>query len=247
MRKFADLHLKPPSLVDLEQTRSLIDKSAQLGFRMVGLSLPPTVENNEVKRLRTICHEAGVDLATRVDLTPKSRRELLDGLRRLRRRFELVSVFCTSKVVARQAAKDRRVDLLSFPYTNSRRVIFDRAEAELASSALACLEIDLTPLLSLKGFPRIHLLSLLRREVAMAKRLKVPVVLSSGAAHVRFLRRPQDLAFLGALFDLDLPLALEALSDTPFKIVERNRQKLSPDFVTLGVRVVRRRDCCPVG
>jgi RNase P/RNase MRP subunit p30 len=243
MRKFVDLHLKP-SLENFEQVKSMIAKSAQLGFEMVGLSFPPEINDDELKRVRKICQDADVELVTRVDLTPRSRRKLLTDLRRLRRRFEIVNVLCASKVVARQAAKDRRVDLLSFPAPRHPKVLFDRAEAELASSSLACLEINMQPLLSLRGFERIRLLSVLRREVAVANRLKVPIVLSSGAAHPRFLRKPQDLASLGMLFGLDLPLALDALSDAPLRIVERNRQKLSSDYVASGVRVVRRRDCC---
>lgn len=243
MRKFADLHLKP-SLEDLKQVKNMIDKSAELGFQMVGLAFPPKTAAEEMNQLRKMCRDVDVELTTRIDLAPKSRRELLNDLRRLRRRCEIVSVFCASKVVARQAAKDRRVDLLSFPVAKYPKVFFDHAEAELASSALACLEIDLQPLLSLRGFARIRLLSVLRREVATAKSLKVPITLSSGATDMRFLRKPQDFASLGMLFGLDLPLALEALSDTPFSIVERNRQKLSPDYVASGVRVVRRRDCC---
>ena len=246
MRKFVDLHLKP-SLEDFEQVKRVINKSAELGFQMVGLSLPAKIAVDEVNRIRNVCHDAGVELVTRVDLAPRSRHELLHGLRRLRRRFEIVSVFCASKVVARQAAKDRRVDLLSFPVAEYPKVFFDRAEAELASSASACLEIDMQPLISLRGFARIRLLSVLRREVAVAKSLKVPIVLSSGATDMRFLRKPQDMASLGMLFGLDLPLALDALSDTPLGIVGRNRQKLSPDYVASGVRVVRRRDCCLTG
>ena len=246
MRKFADLHLKP-SLKDLEQVKNMIGKSVELGFQMVGLPFPSKTGIDEVSRLRKICRDAGVELVSRVDLAPRGRRELLNDLRKLRRRFEIVNVFCTSKIVARQAAKDRRVDLLSFPAAKFPKVFFDRAEAELASSALACLEIDMRPLLSLRGFARIRLLSVLRREVAAAKRVKVPIVFSSGATDVRFLRKPQDFASLGMLFDLDLPLALDALSETPLRIVEMNRQKLSPDYVASGVRVVRRRDCCLSG
>lgn len=246
MRKFADLHLRP-SLEDFEQVKSIINKSAELGFQLVGLSLPPKIGIDEVNWIRRICRDAGVELATRVDLAPKGRHELLNVLRKLRRRFEIVNVFCASKVVARQAAKDRRVDLLSFPVAEYPKVFFDRAEAELASSASACLEIDMQPLISLRGFARIRLLSVLRREVVMAKSLRVPIVLSSGATDMRFLRKPQDMASLGMLFGLDLPLAMVALSDTPLGIVGRNRQKLSPDYVASGVRVVRRRDCCLTG
>lgn len=241
MRKFADLHLKP-SLQDLAHVRGMIDKSAELGFHMVGLSLPSTIGAGNMNQLRTMCRDAGVEFAARVDLVPRGRQELLNGLRRLRHEFEIVNVFCVSKVVARQAAKDGRVDLLSFPVAGYPKVFFDHAEAELASNSAAGLEIDMQPLLSLRGFARIRLLAVLRREVATAKSLKVPIIWSSGATDLHFLRKPGDMAYLGMLFGLDLPLALEALSDTPLGIVERNRKKLSPDYVAPGVRVVRRRD-----
>jgi ribonuclease P/MRP protein subunit RPP1 len=242
MRKYVDLHLKP-SIEDFELTKNMIHKSAELGFKMVGLTYPPNINAEEIKQTRKICHEAGIELVTRVDLKPKNRRELIDNLRRLRRKFEIVSVLCASKVVARQAAKDRRVDLLSFP-TEHPRIFFDHAEAELASSALACLEIDIQPILLSKGFPRIRLLNILRKETTTAIDMNVPIVLSSGATSPWSLRRPQDLASLGFLFGLDLPYALDALSETPLRIVERNRQKLSPDYVAPGVRVVKRGDCC---
>jgi len=244
MRKYVDLHLKPPP-EDFELTKNLIYKSGELGFRMVGLTFPPNVDAEKIKQTRKICHDAGVELVTRVDLKPGNRRELIDGLRRLRRKFEIVSVLCTSKAVARQAAKDRRVDLLSFPMTERPRAFFDHAEAKLASSALACLEIDTQPILLSKSFLRIRLLNILRKETTTAIDTKAPIVLSSGATSPWFLRKPQDLASLGFLFGLDLPYALDALSETPLKIVERNRQKLSPDYVAPGVRVVRRGDCCP--
>jgi RNase P/RNase MRP subunit p30 len=39
------------------------------------------------------------------------------------------------------------VDLLNFPHLDYHKRFFDRAEAELASSSLATLEVDIKPLL----------------------------------------------------------------------------------------------------
>jgi len=241
MTKFMDLHLCAP-FRDAEQLRKIVTKSSELGYRLVGMPLPPNVECDEVERLRKMCSEAGLDLASRIDLTPRNTHELLASLRRLRRKFEVVSVLCTSKPIARQAAKDRRVDVLSFSFTKTRNRFFDRAEAELASESSSSLEIDMAPLLSLEGFLRIRLISSLRREVAIAKSFRVPVVISSGTTNHYLLRSPHDYSALAMLFDMDSSLALSALSDTPLRIVERNRLKLSPDFVAPGLRVVRRRD-----
>jgi len=241
MTKFVDLHLCAP-FRDVEKLRKMVTKSFELGYNLVGIPLPSNVEPDEVERLRKICSEADLDLVSRVDLTPKNTHELLNNLRRLRRKFEVVSVLCMSKPIARQAAKDRRVDLLSFPVAKPRNRFFDSAEAELASESSSSLEIDMTPLLSLEGFLRIRLISSLRREVAIAKSFRVPVVISSGATNDYLLRRPHDYSALAVLFNMDTSLALNTLSEIPLRIVERNRLKLIPDFVAPGLRVVRRRD-----
>jgi len=70
------------------------------------------------------------------------------------------------------------------------------------------------------------------------------VVASSGAASEYLLRTPQDYAALATVFDLPLPLGLQALSENPRSIVERNREKLSPGYVAPGIRVIRRGGNC---
>jgi RNase P/RNase MRP subunit p30 len=165
-------------------------------------------------------------------------------VRRLRRKFEVVCVSCENKAVARQAAKDRRVDLLSFPLLDFRRRFFDRAEAELASNSFAALEVDVKPLLVLEGPMRVRLLSSLRREVAIAKKFHVPVVISSGVSKELLLRKPREMAALAFLFGLDEISGLEAVSQSANLIVERNREKLSSGFVAPGIRVVKEgKDC----
>lgn len=243
MRKFVDLHLRP-SIEDLDQVENMVRKSSELGYHLVGISLPPDIKRDEISQLQKICRDSKTDLVTRADFVPKTRRELLNDLRHFRRRFEVISVVCTSKTVARQAAKDRRVDLLSFPSIDPRRRFFDDAEAELASKALSSLEIDMALLLSSKGFSRIRLISCLRKEVAIAKRFRVPVVISSGATNESLMRGPHDYASLASLFDMPLSLALRALSEDPLTMVERNRGKLSPDYVAEGVRIIRRKNDC---
>ena len=239
--KFTDLHLCAPS-DNLEQARRLISKSAELGYSQVGVPLMPNVREEAVDQLRQITAEAGLDFVTRLDLAPRSSGELLAGLRRFRRRFEVVSVLCISKSVARQAAKDRRVDLLCFRSFDSSKRFFDRAEAELASASSAAFEIDLAWLLSsLESRSGVSVFSRLRREVATASGFDVPLVISSGASEPLLLRKPRDFAALTLLFGLDESRAKEAVSVNPSAVVERSRRKQSADYVSPGVRLVERR------
>lgn len=239
----ADLHLCP-DVRSAEQFSQLVDRASRLGYHLIAITLPAGFAEKELDDVRHICREARIDLASRIDLKPRTPEELIRNLRKFRRKFELVAVLCESKNVARQAAKDRRVDLLSFPWIDFRRRFFDAAEAQLASDSLASLEIDMKPLLVLEGPGRIRLLSCLRREVAIARRFHVPIVVSSGVSDEFLMRRPMEMASLASLFDLDQTSAVRGVSENPVAIVKRNRAKLSSRFIAPGIRVIRRGTDC---
>ncbi|MEM2394118.1 MAG: RNase P subunit p30 family protein [Candidatus Bathyarchaeia archaeon] len=242
-RIFADLHLKP-DLSDMEKTRRMIMKAAELGYRVVAVPLPLNSAENYIKKLRSLCQEFSIDFASRLDLKPKTAEELVHHLRKFRRRFEIICAICESKAVARQSAKDHRVDLLNFPDIDFRRRFFDEAEAELASKSLSSLEIDVKPLITLEGLARVRFLAILRREVAIARNFQVPIVISSGATEELTMRKPLDMKALATLFDMDGSQALDAVSKNPISIVKRNREKLSPRFIAPGIRLIRRgKDC----
>ncbi len=242
-RTYADLHLCP-DLRNSEQVVRVARKASELGYRLVAISLPLNFTREKIQQLRNLCKEAGLDMASRVDLSPQTSGELINSLRKLRRRFEIIAVMCKSKPVARQAAKDRRVDFLHFPSHNPQKRFFDKAEAELASNALASLEIDMKPLLILEGPARIRLLSTLRKEVAIAENFHIPIIISSGTSDELLMRKPRELAALASLFDMGKASAIEAVSKNPMRIIKRNREKLSSKFVAPGIRMIKRgKDC----
>src|SRR3990172_6918543 len=242
-RTFADLHLRL-DLRDVAGAERVIRKASKLGYGLVWMPFLPEARENEEKKLHKICREAGTSFSARVDLRPRTRGQLMNQLRKLRRRFEIICVLCDNKEIARQAAKARRVDLLNFPAVDYTRRFFDWAEVELASKCFAALELDVKPLFVLEGAARVRLLSCLRREVLIAKEFHVPVVISSGVSGELLLRKPMELAAFAGLFGLDEVSGLNAVSTNPLNIVERNCEKLSEGFVAPGIRVVKGgKDC----
>lgn len=242
MKLFTDLHFRVP-LNDMLQTEKMLQQAAELGYRVVGIPVPVNVTKQLVNNLKQMCSNANIDFVSRINLSPRNSNSLLKDLRKYRRKFEIIAVRCNTKDVARQAAKDRRVDLIQFSATNMRQRFFDNQEAELAANALSCLEIELAPILQLASLSRIYLLSRLRKEIATAKRAKVPIILTSGATTEHLMRGPYDNAAIATLFDFPTEFALKALSSVPRSIVERNRNKLSPTFVAPGIQVVGRKNC----
>jgi len=240
---YADLHLRL-NLKDKKQVASIIKKAATLGYRLIAVPVPLRLAEENVKWLQKLCEENGMEFASRVDLRPRTPKELIVNLRKLRRKFEIIAVLCETKQVARQAAKDRRVDLLNFPSLDFRRRFFDKAEAELASKGLAAFEIDIKPLITLEGAVKVRFIANLRKEVATAQKFQVPIIISSGVSEKLLMRKPRELAALASLFDLKEASAIEAVSKNPVALVKRNREKLSSKFVAPGIRVIRRgKDC----
>ena len=239
MKNPLDLRLNLPlnRKKDIEQ---LIQHSSMLGFKSIGVPIPPNRYQNLIDWLSVLCQNSNLDLITRLDLTPKSPQDLVKDLRRLRRRYELISVSCRSKSVARLAARDHRVDLLVFPSTRPRDRYFDSAEAKLATQSSAALEIRMAPLLRNSGFHRMRLLTCLRREASIAKKFKVPIVVCSDAQTRHELRAPHELTCLTSLFGLDSELARKSLTSVPRTLVKRNREKLDQNYVAKGVRIIRR-------
>lgn len=242
-RVFADLHLTADSH-DLAQIKRLTRKAAELGYRLIALTMKPDIEREESDRIEELCREAGLDCASRIDLKPKTEDELTNNLRKYRRRFDIIAVCCVAKAVARQAAKDRRVDLLSFPSLTTDNRMFNAAEARLASRSLASLELDMKPFYTSEGSARSKLLSIFRRQTAAAQAFKVPLVISSGTADEMLLRKPMEIAALASLFDIKKNVALDAISRNPMNIIKRNRQKLKRSFILPGVRVIRKGKNC---
>jgi len=232
MRRFVDLHLRRPG--EEGQLERMIRLASELGYGAVGVAsssadAKPTTESPGVR---------GLDVITRIDLKPRSEGELIDLLGRVRRRFEVVAVECASKAVARQAAKDHRVDLLNFstsPQARARAWL-DREEAGLASDANCAYEVNASDLLDRGPSALAKLLSTIGLEIENARRRTVPIVVSSGAASPGLMREPLGLSALLDLLGVDEEEGLDMISGNPMKIVERNRGKLSPDYVMPGVK-----------
>lgn len=232
MRRFIDLHINPLN----ERIKEMLEKASGLGYKCLGLS----TDLDLVESVKGEASVLGLDVVSRVDLRPRSTNDLTRSLRRMRRRFEILSVECSSRAVARQAAKDHRVDILRFPGELQQRlkVRFDRQEASLAADLSCAYEVSLSDLLGKGPMVLSRLLSVMREEVQNAIKLDVPIVVSSGAKSPLLMREPRAMASVLSLLGLDEEQSLNAVSSHPWRIVSVNRSKLGPGFVSPGVRVV---------
>lgn len=232
MRSYADLHLCP-SLDDMDNARSMANALTELQTKMIGLLVPPDRLSSS-EPVVEVFGNAGLDVATRLDLRPRSREELLRNLSRFRGKYEIISVECRTPSVSRVAVRDRRVDIVYFPKREPRNLLRSR----LAETCRAALEFNLSELISGPGFEaRLHVF---KREIETAVDASIDVIGSTKAANPYELRSPRDIAALLHLIGLPLDAALRSVSDNADTMVKKNRQRLGRPQLEEGVRILRR-------
>ena len=114
----------------------------------------------------------------------------------------------------------------------------DRQGASLASKSNCAYEVSLSDLLG-SSAERARVLVNMRRSIWNATHEGVPVGVSSGAGTPLRMREPRAIVSITSLLDIPEEKGLNAVSVIPTKILERNREKLGPGFVSPGVKEVR--------
>ncbi|MCS7386414.1 MAG: hypothetical protein NDF55_06730 [archaeon GB-1867-005] len=240
-RQFVDLHVKSSLSNGNSSPSSIARMAAHLGFKAIGLADFNLKNIGLLQDVRSIFESYGVDLIARADIVEHSPRLLKRALRKLRRKVEVIAVYCVNVNVARLAARDRRVDLLIFSSKSWRENFFDKSEAALALSGESALEVNLIDLIKAKSSSeRIQAIRILSENLKIAKRFKVPVIFSSGATSIYEMRAPRELAALATLLGLTEFEARESLSRIPLELIRRNREKLSESYIMPGVRLIKK-------
>jgi len=233
MRRFTDLYLKPPPNGEVQLQMARL--AGQLGYSTVAVDFPPEASVAEIDKVRANFTGVGLDVATRVSITPRSRRQLLESLRLLRGRFEVVAVNCVAAEAVNVAARDGRVDIISFR-PHHPHVGFRQSTANICNAAL---EIVLSWIVGAPASLRGRVIGGVARHISVARSSRVPVLVSSGAENPFMLRAPRDMAAVAAsVLGVDVDEALDFTSTVPNSIVDRNRARMKPQYIGNGVRVV---------
>ena len=150
----------------------------------------------------------------------------------------IVSVDLTSVDTANWAADDKRVDLLTLNHLQEYRL--RNTTARLGAASSTALEIKFEPLLNLTGLKRSKVIKTYRESVGTAIDSGMQVILSSGAKHPLHLRSARAMCYLCELLGMERKYAEHAVNQAPLDIVERNRRKLSSDYIMDGLEIIQR-------
>jgi RNase P/RNase MRP subunit p30 len=177
----------------------MLTLASELGYRQVASTIQATGINSRIT------------VATRLDLEAKKK--------------------CLTKEVARQAAKDDRVDIIKFPGdpTLRKHNWLDHHEAELVEGTGHAYEVDAYDLIANNPTHLAKVINQIKRDLAVATKHDIPIVLSSGASTLLTIREPRALTALASLLDIEEDYAADMISTIPETILRRNRVKIEEE------------------
>jgi ribonuclease P/MRP protein subunit RPP1 len=174
--------------------------------------------------------------ATRIDLEPKNSKDFMESIKRNRKKFEVVSVICHSKKIANKAAQDQRVDILLYSnqFSVRSKTWFNRQQASLAKESGCYYEINANQIIK-ADLNLTFLLKQLKKEVLIAQKTGVPIIISSGATSIFEMREPRALIAMLGLLDIQEEDALNMVSANPGSKLQINRSKLKNKYISPGI------------
>jgi RNase P/RNase MRP subunit p30 len=183
--------------------------------------------------------ENGMNLFTRTDLPENGLRAAKKAAKEARSSSAVIAVPLRGVDIANWAAEDERVDLLTLDKPNNECVLRE-STAKLAAVSGTALEVPIRPLLKSSGLARSRIIKVFRENVHTAVGTKMQVILSSGSKNMMSMRSPTAMRYVGLLLGLDWHYTKTAVHEGPQGIIDKNRKRLSPDFIAPGIEVVKR-------
>jgi ribonuclease P/MRP protein subunit RPP1 len=159
----------------------------------------------------------GIDVVLGVEVAADNARSLKSRVSSLRRRYPFLVVNAGSEEMIRAACEDPQMDVVYM----SGRLILGIAAARSAKLNQVAIGFDLSHLIRLRGSARARWLEATARNLELARKFSLNLVITAGARSRLDLRAPRDLLALAEVAGFGPDEAATAL-ELPGKLVRLN-------------------------
>lgn len=236
MRKYADLCV---FLTDIKDLDKIMAVAKHLGYHTLSLTLTSDsmISSKLVDEAKKIAIKNKLNIIFRYEINTDDPKKLNKIVRKIWKKYEIISVYCTDKKIARMAGRDSRINILSFPPDTSNRDVFNDAQCSLMRVKDQYFEVRYVEIVKSTSLERSC--ANLSRWIKIAYENKIPIIASSGAYKPQLLRAPLEIASILASFGLNMKNARDSISTIPIKLIEQGILKTRGKLINKYVKVVR--------
>jgi ribonuclease P/MRP protein subunit RPP1 len=241
--KYYDLNLKGNSY---ETDKELILEGHRLGWDYFNLLFSPEdyeiaieYKDDLIAEVDDILKENPrkiISIEFGIEINAKNQNEVYKIPQKFRNKCKYISVLGGDLKINRAVCENRRIDVLSRPYLNSRECGINQVLAKEAYRNNVAIEIVFNDILSSYLSYRSKIMAHFREIIKLHKKFKFPLIVSSGSSSIWDIRSPKDISAIFKSLDLSEEEIIRCLYDYPKNIVDFNNNR--ENMVVEGVKKI---------
>lgn len=179
-----------------------------------------------------------IGIETYLGFEARSLKEL-NFLAKKRKGFDILLVRGGELELNRAACETPEVDVLTHPEYMRNDSGLDHTCMKFAAKNSVAVEMNFREIAIASKSTRSKVLASIARNMRLAKKYRVPVVLCSGAISHWELKDPECMMSMATQLGLELKEAKKSVSEIPKKIIEKIKERKSKNWIAPGVKVVK--------
>ncbi len=235
--QFFDLHIHSAFSQGESSIEQLAQTAKELGYK--GICFEEYYKNEQqIKKLvdKIAKVEKKVGIKVLLGFEARSTKEL-DTLRQKRRMFDLLLVHGGDLKLNRAACETPQVDILTHPEFGRNDSGLNHVLVKAAAKNNVAIEVNFREIFMATKKSRTRIMSNIEQNIRLAKKLKAPIVLCSGAISHWEMKDPQIIMSMAVQLGLELKEAKNAITKVPEKIIKQSEKRKDDKWIMPGVRV----------
>jgi len=230
--------------------KGVIEVAAELGwdaicltYRISQKSKIDDLEKN-IKKNKKIGNQIGINVLSGALLEPRNPASIQNSARSLRRTVDVIYVLGDGSV-NRKASECWEIDSIATPELNStidfmkqKNSGIDETIARFCSERGIAIEVSLSSILNCHGKQRSDRIGRIRQNITLAKKMGVPLIMTSGATDRWDLRSPGDMECIGRVLGMAPAESRSAITHNPMDIIKKSLRRNDPNVIMKGLTVL---------
>lgn len=196
------------------------------------ISIPSEIKNK-------VKSETNINVYYRINLKLNNSEDFKRSIRHFNNFSDILSIESLNKDVQLRAAKDSRIDIVSFSNPDVIKTLTPGV-ISLMKQNNSFLEFSLAPIMVKNKVNQSKNFRNLYRYIQLALKLKVKCIISGNFADIYDFRHPRALiSICNSLLGIPLDIAKEIYKINPVLLLERAKKRINKDFET-EVKIIKR-------